>query len=256
MDNSTLESARRSFEEIRRSHLADSRRAEIEAHQRDHFMLKVLRTRRMILAVGVGTFGILTVVGYVLYSMGYIANTATWFALGAGALGAFASAFFKYLDVKDDFRSPDISEYRLERLESQLQYREEELNKALSNIQIGDEDKENLLAEAKRAILASARDNVLDEIRTTISRDAFEEMFVSCLARIPQRLEKEIGALRRRSNINLFFGIVLGLCGLSMLWTVAFRESGHCNRTNQLADGLAAADLARATYRTFGVLFS
>ena len=114
----------------------------------------------------------------------------------------FPIFFFNYLGSSSSGRSSDYFLHRVERLEHIMREREQDVTRALESIHLDDKDKERLVAEAKTTIIESAKAGALDEIRASITRDESERQFQDALRSIPRRLEQEIDALRRRSNVG------------------------------------------------------
>jgi len=176
------------------------------------------RRQRVIFAVTTVTF-ILIPTLYVYYK--YFNTTGeSWtkvLTVGLGGI-AFSALFFNYLGDRD----LPTETYRIESTVAQLEHdfhrRLAEITTAVSTIQFDATTKKELIEQTKQSIIDSARDEILHDIRKDIEEDYMERKFLAMLSRIPERLDREIWALRKRSNINLFFGIVLGICGLAMLW--------------------------------------
>lgn len=140
------------------------------------------------------------------------------------AFGFFPMFFFTYLGSGSISQSSAFFLHRIERLEHLVHDREREVDRVLETIHLDDNDKDRLVAEAKASILESAKAGALEEIKASLQHDESERRFSEALLGISRRLGQEIEALRRRSNVNLFIGIFLGISGLMLLGFVAFRE--------------------------------
>lgn len=151
-------------------------------------------------------------------------NNPNVFALIVGAVTA-PFLFFRYLDTAGDKGKTSMLGYRLQELEARLEARDANISKMLKSATGDTVDLAALSKQLKDSIIEQGASEVLEEVRARVAKDYEQTVLAEILEAPQKRLEQEIAELRRRSNVNLFIGIVLGLAGLAILGWVAFRDS-------------------------------
>ena len=89
-----------------------------------------------------------------------------------------------------------------------------------------EEERAQLVAEAQKSLERSMRDGVLNEFESRYApkilaknnQDAIRDLFIDCR----ERLLLEVGALGRRGNLNLIFGVLATCLALGVLAWISF----------------------------------
>ena len=95
--------------------------------------------------------------------------------------------------------------------------------------QLSPEAASELVRTVQHRIEKAAADQYLDDIRSSVKNQEDIKLVLSSGERLEEtirRLRDELYALRRRGNINLFFGIVVALIGMTLLGYFVLASSG------------------------------
>jgi hypothetical protein len=134
---------------------------------------------------------------------------------------AVTERFFRYIDSGDSSRKPAGTSLHHEELSG----RDTNLSHALKAASNGTLDMSLLATQVKEFVINDATNEVLAELQILLAKSHEDKILSNALGAPQKRLEQEIAELRRRSNVNLFIGIFLGLSGLAILGWVTFQES-------------------------------
>ncbi|MBJ9739665.1 hypothetical protein I5523_08415 [Acinetobacter oleivorans] len=144
------------------------------------------------------------------------------FLISIITISAIAIILIRYLNqsnkVKRDRVESEIfleSKY-LEKLRSELQKKIDGITS--KDLNFTEQEKINIINDLKNKILTEASDSILNDIKTQIGKNIFEESIIENIDRSFRRLYDEKNSLFIRGNFNLVIGVILSGIGGSFAY--------------------------------------
>lgn len=162
---------------------------------------------------------VLTPIGISLYQklpFEFKETVPPWVTISLSAFTILAVGFFRYLGKNSGESLNSISE-RLIRLESFVKKKAAEPARLTISEPIDAETRSTLIQDLKAALISSAKEETLTDIRDSIVQANYEIESQQIMEGTTRRLSLQIELLLRRSTMNLFIGVSLGVIGLSIL---------------------------------------